>query len=408
MIIIPLIIILVIFLIRIQKGMFAALLLVVATKSIIDAFWEYRVGPLSFSSFGGIIIPLIFFPVLKKQKIFPNFWKKNSYLLLAALSLGFIFALPIKPLETIELMLIVINIFFAFYIIPYLVRDSKKLKQLLLAIIISGVFPIVVSLYQFQTGVVFQERETVGLTRYVGFYHDAFPVRFYGLFTLFSIIAFFHLFKPKNKIFSYGLMLVGLGALFSVYLVFSKAAVAIIGLWVILILIFSRLRFRAAFTIMAVVIVLGLVFGDTLFSNIEQLFSKEVGYQTGEIKDARFTLAGRGYIWQDYWQFWATEQATLFQWFGDGIGRPSHNEYFRILLLNGIVGLFFFLVYLFSTVKIVFKSNKKVKVLCFMLMGMYLIDCIGLDTGYYYYYNILLWGIIGLFVTRKESFFYQS
>nr|WP_321231921.1 hypothetical protein [uncultured Psychroserpens sp.] len=405
MIILPLIIILIILLVRVQKGMFAALLVIVVTKSILDAFWEYRIGPLSFTSFGGLLIPAIFFPILRRKKMFPNFWRKNSYFLLIAMALGLVFALPAMPFETIELILLALNVYMAFYIIPYLVNSPQRLKKILIAIILGGVFPAAVSMFQFQTGIIFQERETVGLTRYVGFYHDAFPVRFYGLFSLFSIIAYFYLIKPKRKIIKYGLIGLSFISLFSVYLVFSKAAIAIISFWTVLFIFLSKSKLKVLVSIVLIASVLFIAYGDVISSNVEQLFSKEVGFQTGDIKDARHTLAGRGYVWDDYWQFWTTEQHVFFQWFGDGIGRPTHNESFRILLLSGIIGLFFFIIYLFSIFKTILKANKNAKVLCFMLFGMYLIDCIGLDTGYYYYYNILLWGFIGLFTTRNDYFF---
>ena len=194
MIIIPLIIILIILLVRAQKGLFAAFLVIVVTKSILDAFWEFRIGPLSFVSFGGLLMPALFYPILRKKIMFPILWRKNASILIIALSLGLVFALPIKTLETIELIILTLNVYLAFYIIPYLVDTPQRLKMLLIAIIIGGVFPAVVSLFQFQTGIIFNERKTVGLIRYVGFYHDAFPVRFYGLFSIFStiMVSFFN------------------------------------------------------------------------------------------------------------------------------------------------------------------------------------------------------------------------
>ena len=38
-----------------------------------------------------------------------------------------------------------------------------------------------------------------------------------------------------------------------------------------------------------------------LLKKQKQLFSKEIGYNEGEITDVRYTLAGRGYIWEEYW-----------------------------------------------------------------------------------------------------------
>ena len=42
-----------------------------------------------------------------------------------------------------------------------------------------------------------------------------------------------------------------------------------------------------------------------------------------------------------------------------------------------------------------------------MLLSMFCIDSIGLSPGVYYYYNILTWGLIGLFY-RRDSVFYTK
>lgn len=402
MIFIPLLILFIIFFVKIQKGMFVAFLVLVATKSIMDAFWSIRLGPLSFSSVGGIIIPLLFIKTFKKKKYFPKFWKNNAVLLILALSLGLLYALPVKTISTVENIILVFNIFIGFYIIPVLIDQPNKLKNLLGVIMIGGIFPIAVSLFQFQTGIIFYERETAGLTRYVGFYHDAFPVRFYGLMTLLSCLAYLQLFKPKRKIVKWSVLVLAFASMFSIYLVFSKAAVGIIGVWITLLLVFSESRIKQLLAIFVGLSVLFLFFGDVFYENIEQLFSKEVGYQAGEIKDARYTLAGRGYIWQDYWEFWINDQNVFFQWFGDGINRPTHNEFLRILLASGIIGLLLFIVFLLKMLRDILISNKKTKVFCLMLFSMFCIDCIGLMPGNYYFYNIMVWGLIGLFLTRNR------
>jgi O-antigen ligase len=381
--------------------MFAALLLILATKSILDAFWEYRFGPLSFSSFGSIIIPLIFLPLLRKRKMVPEFWKTKSYLIFIALSLGLVWSFPVKTTAAIEQLIISINIFLGFYIFPLIINSAERLRKILVAIIIGGIFPVAVSLFQYQTGIIFQERETVGLIRYVGFYHDAFPVRFYGLFNLFTITVYFYLIKPNRKIWRIVLFVIAFLSLFSVYLVFSKAAIAILALWLILLIYETRSKLKVLFASTVLLCALFVLFGDVIFSNIEQLFSKEVGFQSGQVKDARYTLSGRGYIWEDYWDFWSTEQTLFFQWFGDGLKRSAHNEYFRVLLVNGIIGFVVFLFFLSSMFVRILNSHKRLRVFCLMLFGMYCIDCIGLDTGNYYYYNILLWGFIGLFLTKN-------
>ena len=144
------------------------------------------------------------------------------------------------------------------------------------------------------------------------------------------------------------------------------------------------------------------MFGDVIYGNIEQLFSKETGYQAGEIKDARYTLAGRGYVWQEYWDFWSNEQPLFFQIFGDGLTRPTHNEFLRLLLLSGVVGVVIFVFFIIRMFNSVFKANREYKLFGLMLFTMFIVDCTGLMPGNYYFYNILVWGLIGLTTLNKS------
>ncbi|WP_456439471.1 O-antigen ligase family protein [Psychroserpens sp.] len=393
---------------KIQKGPFACLLVLVATKSIVDAFWDHQFGPLSIMSMQGLLIPALFYMVLINKKNMPSVWIRTANIYVLALSFGIVWAVTVKPLMFVENAILCLNVYLGFILIPILVTTQKRLKQFLLAIMICGLFPILVSIYQLNTGVVFRERETVGLLRYVGFYHDAFPVRFYGLMSLLSVLLYQLIFKTKDVFLNSFMLLVAGGAFVSIYAVYSKAAIAILGLWIVLLLLFSKSKVKQSFSIFIGLLVLVLVFGDAVSSNIEQLFSKEVGYQTGEVKDAKYTLAGRGYIWEDFWGFWINEQTFFYQWFGDGIDRPAHNEFLRILLLNGIIGLILLVMFMVRSIGNVFKVYKNIRVFALMLLGMYMIDCIGLVPGKYYYYNIVVWGIFGTLLLRPYLFIKQQ
>ncbi|NRA91110.1 MAG: O-antigen ligase family protein [Psychroserpens sp.] len=408
MIVIPIIFFLAMIIAKLQKGMFACLLVLVSTKSIIDAFWEFRIGPISFVSVGGLLIPILFFQLIYQRKYIPHRWLRTANIHIIALSLGIVWAVLAEPVNFVESLILNINIYLGFFIIPLLLTDKERLRQLLLAIMICGIFPILVSVYQLQTGVIFRERETVGLVRYVGFYHDAFPVRFYGMLTLFSILMYQSIFKTRDIVLNTFMVLLGAGAFVSIYAVFSKAAVAIFGLWTMVLLVFSKARSKQIFYIAIGLICLSIVFGDALASNIEQLFSKEVGYRTGELKDAKNTLGGRGYVWENYWEYWSSKQSFFFQWFGNGLDLPLHNEFLRILMKNGIVGFMFFIFFMFTSVGNVWRISKNIRVFAIMLFGMYFIDCIGLEPGKYYYYNVLVWGFFGTLLLRPQLFMKSS
>lgn len=408
MIVIPIIILLAMIIAKSQKGLFAAFLVVVTTKSVIDAFWDFKFGPLSVMAIQGGLIPILFYKIYRKRKILPKLWLRPAKIYAIALSLGIIWSVASRPIQSLELVVLNINIFLGFALIPILVTNRKQFEQLLIAIMICGIFPILISIYQLQTGIVFRERETAGLTRYVGLYHDAFPTRFYGLMTLLSILLHQTIFRTENLFFKFFQIALAGGAFVSIYAVFSKAAVGVLGLWMMLILMVSKSRVKQLISIIIGLGVVFIVFGDAFFGNIETLFSKEVGYQTGEVKDARYTLAGRGYIWEENLDFWINKQTFFFQWFGDGWSRATHNEYLRILMQNGILGLLFFIVFLINISSLTLRINSKLRVFGFMLLGMYFIDSIGLSPASYYYYNILVWGIFGLLLLKPQFFIKQQ
>lgn len=408
MILIPAIIFLAMIIAKSQKGMFACLLVLVATKSIVDAYWDYKFGPLSVMSIQGALVPILFYKIFTSRDIFPKVWLRTAKIYLIALTLGVVWAIAVKPVPSAEIIVLSLNNFLGFFLIPLLVTNKERLRQFLLAVMICGIFPMLVSVIQLQTGIHFRERTTVGLTRYVGFYHDGFPVRFYGLMTIISVLIYQTVFKINGPYFK--LFLIGLagGASLSVYLAFSKAAIGIVVLWVFLIVVFSKARIQLSISLFIGLSMLLLVFGDVVFDNIETLFSKETGYQTGEVTDARYTLAGRGYIWEEHWDEWLNHQSIFFQWFGDGIDRAVHNEFFRILVINGIIGVILLAVFISRMVKHIFQINKSIRVFGMMLFGMYFFDCIGLVPGSYYYYNMLVWGIFGALLLKPYLFIKQQ
>ena len=395
-------------LVRLQKGMYASFLVFVASKSIMDMFWDFKWGPLSILSIQGFMVPLMFLPLFKQTKRLPKLWMNTATVYLVALSLGLIWGLIVKPLATFESVIINVNIFLSFLLIPLLVQDRKHLKQFLLAMMVCGLFPIIVSFYQQQTGIIFRTRQTVGLTRLVGFYHDAFPVRFYGFMTLYSVLLYHYLFRFKSLFFKGVIFFLSSGALLSIHFVYSKAAIAVFGLWILVLVLFSKARIKYGLSILIGIFVIYMVAGDIVIESIEQLFTKEVAFQTGELTEARYTLAGRGFIWEGYWHFWIYKQPVFFQLLGDGIMRPTHNEFLRVLMASGIIGVLFLAIFIFRIVLNSFRIRKTVRVFGLMILLFYSVDCIGLTPGVYYYYNIILWGILGLLLLRPNLFIKQT
>jgi len=301
-----------------------------------------------------------------------------------------------------------VNILLGFFLIPSLVKSEDDFRKLLIALMIGGIFPIAVSIYQSITGVHWVERYTVGLLRYDGLYHDSFSVRFHGTFTIFAAIIYSRYFKEQGKIYRFLSIMLIITALFSIYKVYSKAAVIIALVWVVLALLYSGRKLRAVLLVTMILLTFTLIVGEEITGTTEQLFSKEVGYRTGEVKDARFMLAGRGYIWEDFFNFWKNDQKVVYQFLGDGLSRPAHNEFLRILLASGIIGLILYGMFL---VRIGFLSiyySNEMKLYILMLLSMYFVDSIGLAPGEYNYYNMLVWGFMGLFIYNSNRLCFDT
>jgi len=393
---ISIIILLVIIVVRVNSPL-KAFYLIVATKSIIDATWNTRLGPISLISVEGIMLPILYISLFWNKEI-SKYWKHTGWLLFISLSTGVIFGLFIKPGSALETIIKNVNILLGFFLIPSLIRSKEDFRRLLIAIMIGGIFPIAISIYQSITGVHWVERFTVGLLRNDGLYHDSFPVRFYGIFTIFAALIYSIYYRERSKLHRLLPMILMVAALFSIYNVYSKAAVVIALVWVVLALLFSRQKIRAVLLVAMIAITFTLIVGKEISKTTEQLFSKEIGYRKGEVKDARFILSGRGYQWEDYFGFWKNDQKTLYQFMGDGLSRPAHNEYLRILLASGIIGLILYGLFLIRMGFLVLRYPNDMKLFVLMLLAMYIVDSIGLAPGDYYYYNILVWGFIGLFL----------
>ena len=117
------------------------------------------------------------------------------------------------------------------FLFPKYVNNHRNLNKIILAFIICGIFPSLVTIYQDFTGQILtgQVRETSGdLIRNVGFYHDAFAPRFFSLLTIFSCTFYliYNKFDYSNKklLIVFQLFL----STYSLYLVYSKAGIFIV------------------------------------------------------------------------------------------------------------------------------------------------------------------------------------
>lgn len=383
------------------KSPYWALLFFIITKPIVDTSWDHYIGYLSPIGVQGIILPLFYIHTILNPKNIYKKWVRAGWFLFFAMSLGSIFGFFVNdPLAVFETMSKNASVLLAFFLFPYYINTKERLGSLLIAIMIAGLFPIAVSFYQYFTGFKWVERTLEDLVRLDGLYHDSFPVRFYGLYSILAGVMYLMYFTNKKVIRKLVVIALIIGALASVYFVYSRAALAILVSWLVIFNYFSKNKKITITLSVFMVLALPFVVGEKIDKTVEQMFRKEIRIRDGEIQDEKYMMSGRAFVWEEYLDYWVEKQDFVIKLFGEGVNKPTHNEYIRMLLASGAIGLAMFIFFLIRV--IIGVTNRRVPGKAFMvaLMAMYIIDTVGVTPGEYYYYNIMLFGFLGIFFTN--------
>ncbi|MGE4563497.1 MAG: O-antigen ligase family protein [Victivallaceae bacterium] len=388
------------------------IMLLLVAMPVVATTWSVRFGGSSLIqlSYGGAVgVFLLHWQKLPEE--YPAYWKICAGCILIANVSGLFFA-PLyygagfMPLFSSAL--VAMNLFLGFYIFPAYFVTRSDFRNLLTALMISGIFPVAVGIYQAVTGVVWQERTIMGLVRYDGLYHDSVSCRIFIFPALFAaIISLLGNFSRgfRQRLFCLGIIIFSLIALYNLS---SRAVFGIIALWVIGLMILGK-RWMLGLFIFSMLVALNFYYDNFLFERVEFLLSKEIAISSGDM-DEQYFLSGRGMLWQEHFDVF-DDFGILAYLTGAGWLAPAHNEFMRVFFVSGILGLLFFggsvLRLLWGAVSSL-KSAKLPQVAAFLLLCSYFIDCIGVTPGLYPSYNWFLWGMLGLLLFKGEEFFRKS
>ena len=374
-------------------------------KPIIDASWKVSFGGIGLLDLVGVALPVLvlarsFAPGQKLSDI-PLFRIWLIFIIYNVLTYA-TYALVKGPLISIEFSFRVLNGFVGYYMIQTFFHDKESFRRLLLVIILAGIFPMATGIYQVLTGAVWQPRSTVGLARNVGLYHDAVTFRNYSFQTLSAVFLFWCYFlNPGRDLIKKTLLLILVGAcLVVLFKIYSKAAVAIITIWIIIYCLSYK---RILPVILLAVLFLGVdfLFQGQLIADFKQLFSKEVAATLENADELvyRRTLSGRWFGWEALLRNYANRSLVV-QIFGNGNPSNAHNDFLVRLLSGGVIGLFIYVVLLGSIAKAILKNLRReaspLNVMAIMIFAMWLVDTMGLHPSLYPGYQWYVWGFIGL------------
>ena len=379
------------------------------SKPIIDATWDvplFLEMPLTQIISG--LVPIIVIGrmlVAKKDESFhamPLRWMWLLYVCYAAIFSVFI--LYSQDLKTAA------NIFFrylnglaGFYMLQAFFHRDNRLKLIFIAMMLGGLFPLGIGLYQLATGTTWQSQAIEGISRNIGLYHDAIVIRQYALQTILAILLFGSLFAHQHILQLAGRLLYLSVATVVMAKAYSKAGFLTLGLWIGC---WNGLQRR--FASLSMLVLLGFLGGSYYASQhidaILQIFHKEIDF-IGGTGGAERTFNGRWYIWQEIFSEWG-KLDWLARTFGSGrVALGAHNDFLLMLFHGGVFGLLIYLA-LLGTIgfRILVSLRRKADPLTIASLMAFLawcVDAIGLVPSSYSGYQWFIWGIIGLSLRRR-------
>jgi len=291
-----------------------------------------------------------------------------------------------------------LNGFIAFYMVQAFFSDEKKIKYFLFSLIIAGLFPMGIGLYQIMTGVQWIVTGVEGVTRNIGLYHDAITVRYYAMQTILALILYGSLYVRDDIINKLLLMVYGVVSVAVMFKAYSKSGMVALALWILTWSAFQK-KYNMLILTGFVVILVSVYYENDIFEQINTVFNKEISALDGS-GDMERTFNGRWYIWEDAINEWK-KYGLISKIFGTGhVATNMHNDYLMFLFHGGIIGLFIYMVLLMivaiKITKNLFEKNDALTLGALMAFIMWSIDTVGLVPSAYSGYQWFVWGIIGL------------
>jgi len=388
------------------------LLLLILVRPIVNATWSFKFADISLIYILNSAFVIIFFLriLLKKDRIyeFPYYRFFLIYLhilIIASINIlvnsGIIIALEFFSKSLF--IPLAVYLFYTYFI------GKKDVKLLISVIILSAMFPLFFTLIQKITGHVWVERQTRGLVRNVGLYHDIVTPRIIIICMLIGLFIYWQYFLNKDdRLKRLVIIFVGCISLYGLFIMYSKAIILTLILWVLM---YALLRKKIYILPAAFILILSVNYftHNRIYNDVYQLFSKEVNFARGEIEGDR-VLAGRGMLWRLYFDDWKELPITQ-KLIGNGVSHTGfHNDFLRILFSGGILLLTVYILLLATIfLHVFFNYFQNYEFIHFAVMlGIvyYMIESLGQLPGMYPDIQTYVWGMAG--ISLNQNFYWND
>lgn len=287
--------------------------------------------------------------------------------------------------------------FLLFFSVRTFITDFKQIRTLLIVIYISFLIPIALSTFFILAGrnipVIEYWNE---LPRHAGVFAGSHTLSYTMLLVSFFFCILHHVYQFKNIVYQF---CVNVFLLLSIYCLYqSHTRTAIIGLIIFwLIYLFGNKK-----NLFFIVIIFGIAIGVLFHNHIQTLI-----WKTPEDQDIERATSGRTAMFENNIKLFI-DSNLLKKLIGHGITHESrygfHNDFMRLLISSGLIGLFLYLSLLFYFLLDIFMcKDKKTK----YLFGAILISVAAMNFGSNgFVFRIELsqyfWLIVGIFYNLQK------
>ena len=378
------------------------ILFTLIAKPIIDTTWGSVFFGIKLTYIMGVGVPLIVMihaiigPKDERPSKVPLFYFWMLYLFANFISMQIL--IYVQPIMAVNVFFKIFNGFIGFYMFQRYFRDSDNIKKLLIALLIAGIFPIGIGVYQLLGGHIWTVWDTEGLKRNIGLYHDQASLKYYIFQTITAILLLGSYYFNKQKTKKILLCIYFTICLPVLYKLYVKSGNAVFVLWMIIWNGLQKKVFMLLFLLMSVLVV-NIYLENKLFLEIYQIFHKEIGVFSGDV-DLKRSFAGRWYGWAEWFNDWKNT-SILIKAFGTGeSGIGAHNDYIFSIVRSGIFGFCAYLALLLSAGVSIFMGFRKgitpFRVIALMIFVMWGVETIGLVPSAYPSFQWFAWGLIGM------------
>jgi hypothetical protein len=391
------------------------IIVVTLSKPVIDtAFYAPLLFGLSLTQIFGVVMPIFILGhmiIAKRLNRLRYMPLRTIWIIIAVDAFLFsgIIAIQQDIMAGLEVFFRHMNGFIGFYMFQAFFREEKKMRMLFIAMILAGIFPISTTLYQILSGTEWHHlshMETAGgLIRSAGFYYHILTVRYYVYQTLIGMLLYWSVIsKPRVWGRAVGGVILAT-SLIVLFYTYSKAALLEMAIWAFLWTTLQK-KFTALIAILVAVLIIIPFYAADIGDVIYTVFQKEVGALTTG-KQTEIIFAGRLFMWQVVMERWG-ELNLFLQVFGSGqVMTGAHNDFIMMLFHGGIVGFLIYIALLvivgFRLVTELLRKIEPLGVVALILYLSFLVETVGLAPSSYPHFQWLVWGLIGLFLRRRED-----